>query len=154
MVRLQLLCGMRPGEVCQVRPCDLTMRTDGVWAFRPIQHKTAHVGKVRTVFIGPEGQQILRPYLDRPTDSVCFSPVESEAERNAALRAGRKSPMTPSQAARKPKGRNYGETYDAQSYGKAVRRACRKRLPKELHAPEKESRSARENRLLRHAEWE
>jgi integrase len=29
MIRLQLLCGMRPGEVCIVRPCDITMRTDG-----------------------------------------------------------------------------------------------------------------------------
>ena len=31
MVRLQLLTGARPGEVCSIRPRDITIQTSGVW---------------------------------------------------------------------------------------------------------------------------
>lgn len=59
MVRLQLLTGARPGEVCAMRPCDVTIGTDGVWCYRPDRHKTAHHGKERRIYIGPEGQAVL-----------------------------------------------------------------------------------------------
>ncbi len=62
MVRLQLLTGMRPGEACVLRPCDLDT-TGPVWLYRPPQHKTAHKGKPRVVAIGPKAQEVLRPYL-------------------------------------------------------------------------------------------
>lgn len=104
MVRLQLLTGARPGEICSMRPCDVTRGIDGVWTYRPDSHKTEHHGRERRIFVGPEGQKILAPYLDRDPDAYCFSPAESEAERNAGRKRNRKSPMTPSQAARKPKG--------------------------------------------------
>ncbi len=52
MVRLQRLTGMRPGEVCQLRPCDLD-RSAAVWSYRPQRHKMAYRGRVRTVPIGP-----------------------------------------------------------------------------------------------------
>jgi integrase len=54
MARLQRRTGMRPGEVCALRPCDLD--TAGtVWLYRPPHHKNAHRGKGRTVAIGPKG---------------------------------------------------------------------------------------------------
>ncbi len=34
MIRLQRLTGMRPGEVCAVRPCDVD-RSEEVWTYRP-----------------------------------------------------------------------------------------------------------------------
>jgi integrase len=41
MVQLQRMSGMRPGEVCRMRTCDLD--TSGtVWVYRPAGHKTAH----------------------------------------------------------------------------------------------------------------
>src|SRR5205814_1856338 len=46
MIELQLLTGMRPGEVVRLRPCDLDTSGD-VWFYRPPQHKTAHRGKAR-----------------------------------------------------------------------------------------------------------
>src|SRR5204862_5691901 len=58
MVQVQLLTGMRPGEVCQLRPCDLDT-TGPVWQFRPVQHKTAHRNKPRVVSIGPKAQALL-----------------------------------------------------------------------------------------------
>jgi integrase len=86
MVRLQLLCGMRPGEVCSLRPCDLTIGTDGVWTYRPDRHKTEHHGRARRIFIGPNGQAVLRQYLDRDSEAYCFTPADAVAERSAHRR--------------------------------------------------------------------
>lgn len=124
MVRLQLLCGARPGEVCGLRPCDISRGTNGVWTYRPSSHKTEHHGRDRRIFIGPAGQAVLTPYLDRDPDAFCFSPVEAEAERNAIKRANRKSPMTPSQAARKPKGQTLQPRYNKRTYAQAIQRGC------------------------------
>jgi integrase len=52
MVRLQLRTGMRPGEICSIRPCDVDTAGD-VWTYRPESHKTDHHGKSRTIFLGP-----------------------------------------------------------------------------------------------------
>ncbi|MDG2183923.1 MAG: site-specific integrase, partial [Mariniblastus sp.] len=73
MVRIQMLTGCRPGEVCMMRPCDID-RSSEVWLYTPKEHKTEHAGKVRVVFIGPEAQAILTPYLSRPSEKFCFSP--------------------------------------------------------------------------------
>lgn len=126
MVRLQLLTGARPGEICLLRPCDVTIQPT-VFVFRPERHKTEHHGRERRIFIGPEGQAVLRPFLDRDSEAYCFSPAESEAERNAERKANRKSPMTPSQAARRPKTdrqRAPRTRYDKNGYGRAIVRAC------------------------------
>ena len=62
MVRLQRLTGMRPAEVCLLRPADLDRSEPDVWVYRPARHKTEHLGRRRTVFIGPQGQRLLAPY--------------------------------------------------------------------------------------------
>ncbi|MGZ6044676.1 MAG: tyrosine-type recombinase/integrase, partial [Isosphaeraceae bacterium] len=62
-IDLQLLTGMRPGEVCSIRTIDLD-RSGAVWIYTPAQHKTEHHGKARPVPIGPRGQAILSPFLD------------------------------------------------------------------------------------------
>lgn len=41
MIDLQLLTGMRPGEVCQLRSGDID-RSGAVWIARPAHHKNAH----------------------------------------------------------------------------------------------------------------
>lgn len=56
LVRLQLLTGMRPGEACRLRLADLD-RSCEVWTFRPKTHKTAHRGKPRVVYFGPQAQR-------------------------------------------------------------------------------------------------
>jgi integrase len=80
MIELQLLTGMRPAELCQLRPCDLD-RTGAVWHYYPEKHKNVYRQIERIVSIGPRGQEILRPFLLRPADSPCFSPEESEQQR-------------------------------------------------------------------------
>lgn len=62
MVNLQLVTGARPGEILKLRPCDID-RAGPVWLAEIKDHKTAHRGKGRTLYFGPRGQAILRPYL-------------------------------------------------------------------------------------------
>lgn len=128
MVQLEALTGMRPGEVCAIRPSEVDRDRD-VWEYRPGSHKTEHHDRERVVYIGPRGQQVLAPWLDnRPADAFCFSPAEAIAERRAAKRAVRKTPVQPSQQNRRtarPK-RKPGERYTTMSYGHAIKRACEK----------------------------
>ena len=120
MVRLQLLSGCRPGEVCLVRPCDVN-RAGPVWEFAPSSHKTEHHGRERRVFLGPKAQAVLAPWLEgRPADAWCFSPTEARAAWRAenyarpGTRGGRPGPKT-----HQARGR-----YDVRSYGRAIKRAC------------------------------
>jgi integrase len=134
MVRLQLLTACRPAEVCALRPIDLDTGDPRCWVYRPGsdrgphgEHKTAHHGHDRLIFLGPKAQEVLRPYLGSKMDAYCFCPAVSEARRQQARRAGRKSPLTPSQRARRPKAlrqRAPGNRYDVASYRRAIKRAC------------------------------
>lgn len=68
MVRLQLLTGMRPGEVVQMRPGDLD-RSGPTWIYQPQRHKGEHRGQGRQIYLGPRAQAILRPFLhELPAD--------------------------------------------------------------------------------------
>ena len=65
MIELQRATGMRPGEVCILRPSDIDRPAD-IWEYRPTQHKTAHHELDRFICIGPRGKEFLDPYLLRP----------------------------------------------------------------------------------------
>jgi integrase len=128
MIELQRLTGMRPGEACAMRTGDLD--TSGrVWVYRPAEHKTEHHGKERLVYLGPRAQAVVRPWLRTDLGAYLFSPREAMEEYRAALRANRKTPMTPSQAARtrkrKPR-KAPGERYSTESYGRAIAGACKR----------------------------
>ena len=132
MVRLQTLTGMRSGEVCILRPADLD-RSGDVWEYRPAEHKNAHRGQERTVYLGPQAQDVLRPYLLRPADAFCFCPREAEARRRAEVSEHRKTPLSCGNRAgtnrqRRPR-RRPGDRYTPGSYQYAVRRACDKAFP-------------------------
>ena len=128
MIQLQLCTGMRPGEVCILKAGDID-RSGDVWTFKPKTHKTAHHGRQRFIFIGPRGQAILKPYLATMKDEgFIFRPDVAEQTRNQIRKSARKSPMTPSQAKRKPKAspkRTAGDRYQRTSYTRAITRACR-----------------------------
>jgi integrase len=124
MARVQVLTGMRSGEVCLLRGCDLDM-SGPVWVYRPPTHKTAHHGHQRVIAIGPKAQEILRPFLKPDLQAYLFCPAEAEAERQAARRAARKSKVQPSQVCRKKKRtkKGPGEHYTPQSYHQSIRKA-------------------------------
>jgi integrase len=114
-----------------LRAIDINMSGD-VWTYTPAKHKTAHRGHTRTIFIGPKGQAVIRPFLrGRPVDAFLFSPREAEAERREKMHAKRRESGTRlscgnvpgSNRRAKPK-RQPGECYDVASYRRAIDRAC------------------------------
>lgn len=133
MVRLQLLTGMRPGEVIILRTRDVD-RTGAIWIYTPSKHKTAHHGHGRQVFIGPQAQKVLEPFLkpDEP-EAYCFSAADAEKERLRKKHAARKTPMNEgnkpgSNVKRRPK-RRPGHLYRRDSYTRAICRGCEAAFP-------------------------
>jgi integrase len=129
MVRLHRLIGCRPGEVCVIRPCDVDI-SGAMWVYQPPVHKTQYRGHKRIIFIGPRGQEVLRPYLLRAKENYCFSPADSDRKRRAELHARRKTPIScgnrpGTNRKRRPKKRP-GEHYTSRSYHAAVRHAVLK----------------------------
>lgn len=126
MIQLQLVTGMRPGEVRSIRLCDID-RSNEVWEYKPASHKTQHHGRKRRVFIGRKGQEIIRQFLKADQTARLFSPRDAERERNEERRENRVSPMTPSQRVRKAKEnpvKTAGNQYTKDSYARAITRAC------------------------------
>lgn len=63
MVKLQVLTGMRPGEVCELRPADVD-RSRTPWLYRPASGgKTYHLEKNRKVWLGPAARALIEPWL-------------------------------------------------------------------------------------------
>lgn len=79
IARLQLLTAARPGELLDLRPAELDA-TGKVWTYRPRHHKTSHHGRERVIWIGPQGQALLWPYL--------FQPVLADPTALLLFRAG------------------------------------------------------------------
>lgn len=131
MVKVQRLSGARPGEIVQLRACDLDM-TGPVWEFRPSRHKTEHHDRERIIFFGPQAQAVLRNYLTLDLTAPLFRPDQSEAARATKLRQERKTPLWPShvRAQERKKARRTRRTlhsqYDAHTYRRAIARACKK----------------------------
>lgn len=135
MIRMQLLTGARPGEVCKIRPCDID-RSQDVWVYRPSSHKTEHHGKEREIYIGPEAQSVLLSYLLRPSDSHCFSAFESKEWFREQATAKRVTPPSCGNARGRKSDRKTAGTdrlprsfFDTSSYGHAIARGCEKAWP-------------------------
>lgn len=125
MIWLQYWTGMRPGEVVLIRMKDLD-RTGKVWIYTPEYHKTEHMDRERSIYIGPKAQDVLRPWLKMDPDSYLFDPREAEAERYRDMRARRKTRVQPSQMNRrktKPKVKPRRH-YTTDTYRRAITRGC------------------------------
>jgi integrase len=131
MVQLQLLTGMRPGELVVMRAIDIDT-TGKVWLYRPGSdqgahgaHKTAHHGFSRVIPIGPRGQEIVKRFLKPDLYAYLFCAWEAVVSLRAEQRARRKTKVQPSQQNRK-KRRPKWKHYRVGSYGLAIARACEK----------------------------
>jgi integrase len=122
MVQMQLLTGMRPGEVVIMRAIDLDTR-GAVWLYRPGsdaedgRHKTAHHGHERVIAIGPRAQEVLKPLLRTDLHAYLFTPAE--ALDNPKWREARKA----------------GPHYTVDSYRQAIARGCDRAIPLGWHPP-------------------
>jgi integrase len=149
MIELQLVTGMRPAEVCMMRTCDI-VTAENVWAYTPPTHKTAHHGHARVIYLGPRGQELLRPWLRAPAhrDRFLFSPADAEAERIRATLKPADKYRSPSHAARmnrrlrRPRKRKAGDRYTVASYRRAIQHGCDRafELPADLAAMLKDVR--------------
>jgi integrase len=141
MVELQLLTGMRPGELVIMRPGDID-RTETVWHYSPYRYKTQHIddpNMTRIISIGPNAQTILTPYLLRGQEQYCFIPKESEEKRRAQQCEMRKTPLSsgnrPGTNKKANPARTPGDCYDVKAYAKAVGRAIKKAQDDGLEIP-------------------
>lgn len=122
MIRLQWLTAMRPCEVVQMRAAEIDMTGD-IWLYEPLDHKNRWRGHRRLIPLGPQAQELIRPFLQLKTDAFLFSPREAEEQRSKVRRLHRKTPMTPSQRARKrkPKPKRAKRMhYDVNAYRRAI----------------------------------
>lgn len=131
MVRVQRLCGMRPGEVCCLTPAMID-RSNDIWIADLPHHKTAWRGKDRVIYIGPKAQQILLKYLLRGADEALFSPQEADRQRRAAIvrntpanQGNRPGYSARTRSKREPK-LQLGTEYTTHSYGRAIKHAIKK----------------------------
>ncbi len=132
MIQLQLLTAMRPGEVIQMRRRDIDT-TGAVWLYRPESHKTEHHGIERIIYLGPQAQKFVLPFLNRADDAFLFSPLEADKERREKLSAARKTPLScgnrpGTHCARQPQ-RKPGICYDVNSYRRAINYGCDRAFP-------------------------
>jgi hypothetical protein len=152
MIRFMLLYGCRPSYLCRMTPGqvhrsgvvdvedvgEVDLDELGVWVYVPTEHKTSYRGDPAWVAIGPPGQEVLRPFLERGDDEPCFSPRESLADLRAEQRAERERRDGGSGGDRKArvavKEREYRNHYTAdtlrQAVDNAIRRANRARARK------------------------
>jgi integrase len=132
MIRLQLLTGMRPGEVIRMRPCDINTSAD-VWIYAPDGHKGRWRGHHRTIPLGPHAQKVIEPFMKREETAFLFSPAEADEYRHEcrAIHRNRKTPVYPcelrAREKRKQKARSRkskrpkGNCYTPASYRRAIK---------------------------------
>jgi integrase len=130
LMLLLLFTGARGGELFKLRPIDIQIDDKtNVWSVAIAQHKTAHHGKRRTLYLGPSAQAVLQPFLaSRKTDDCLFNPREAAAEHRMQLHARRKTPLSCGNRRgtnrRENPAREPGDHYTAASYRRAIERAC------------------------------
>jgi integrase len=91
MIELQLLTGMRPGEVCSMRMKELDQSDPTCWLYRPTWHKTAIYGHERVVPLNERAQELIRPFLRPNPEAAIFSRAVNRVERYNTIRETRQS---------------------------------------------------------------
>jgi integrase len=125
LVRLQLLTGMRPGEVCVMRVRDLQAGEPN-WTYTPASHKTAHLGKGRLIPLGPRAVAVVKKFLTEDPEAYLFRPADAVAEHHALRAASRVSRATPSEVAKRKAapGAGHAARYRRHTLRNAINRAC------------------------------
>jgi integrase len=124
IVMVQLLTGARPGEICDLRACDVD-RTGKVWLYKPASHKTAYRGLERVIPIGPRAQEIIRRRLKPNVQAYLFQPQEAMQEKWERDRKQRKTKVYPCEGKRR-RPRKVTHHYSTVNYTISIRRAIQK----------------------------
>ena len=110
MVQVQLLCGMRPQDVCGMTWGQVD-RTGEVWLYRPLRHKMQHKRQSLVKAVPVAAQRLLTPLLREGRDELIFSPVDASEFWRSQERKPRTVPKV-RECARGP--------YATSAYGRAV----------------------------------
>ncbi len=115
MIQIQLFTGMRPGEVLQMRACDLNM-CGKVWEYRPQSHKTQHRKKNRVIQIGVRCEELPKPFLTTDLTEYLSYPEQGRLEFTSKVYCEKAAVFV----------RNDRRMYSAQGYSIAIKRACQR----------------------------
>lgn len=132
MLDLQLLTGMRPGEVCAMRGRDIDAKAR---VYRPAEHKNLHREQERVIDLGPKAWPMVEEYLRPDLSAPLFSPADSAAWHREQRRKNRKTPLWPSHVQRYEKqraksgGSKARPRYDRHTYKQAIHHACDRAFP-------------------------
>lgn len=148
MLELMWWTGARPSEICSLRTADVD-RSGDTWVYRPRSHKNAHRGHQRRIFLGPQAQRVLAPWVRDNAEDFVFQPREAvkaqragwqKPHRTDAIRArdaankrlaAAETRRAKTGSARPVSRREAGDRYTPQRLANAVRRACIKyKLPR------------------------
>ncbi len=124
MVRVHIATGMRPSELCNMRPCDID-RTGSEWIYRPPHHKNRTKGKTRAIPILGDAKEAILDYMNRPADAYLFSPAEADAWIRAKQASERKGYGSYKKKSANPR-RRPGDRYTAMTYCRAIVRAAKR----------------------------
>lgn len=123
--------GARPGEVCALTTGQITTGP-GAWTYIPTHHKTVHHGREKVIYIGPRGQDAIRPYLLPDLSAPVFSPRVAMLERAEMRRSAYTPPTTgdyrtwPSYIQRQEEreARELAPAYNTKTFARAIAYAC------------------------------
>lgn len=103
MIKLQLLTGMRPSEVCKLNTIDIETNDPECWWYKPANHKTSWRGKTRSIPLTLKSIKIIEGFLlnAKSTGGYLFSPMSRDRVSASA-----------------------GYFYTTSEYGKAIRQAA------------------------------
>ena len=113
MARVQLLCGMRPQDVCRMT-CGAVDRSKDIWIYRPDKHKNTHRGKGLIKAVPPAAQEILLKFWREDPNEVIFSTDDSLEHWRSTVRV--RPPAVKSKKRNQPVRR----PYKTSSYGKSI----------------------------------
>lgn len=152
LIQLQLLTGMRPGEACSMRGCDIDT-TGKLWFYRPSSHKTEHHEHERIIYLGPKAKAVIQPFLKTNMQAYLFSPADAVAELRERRHEARITPAkygnVPGTCQRRKPKREAQQRYTVDSYRKAIERGCEAvfEMPASLYEPRSKAAKEAEAKL-------
>ncbi len=138
MLKLVWHTGMRPYEICEMRPYDILRDDSECWIYIPGRdhtpigkHKTMRYGKVKVIPLAGECIDILSKRIDDfDSKEYLFSPQDSISEFLKTKCRNRKTPLScgnkPGSNRKESPEWKPGNRYVNNSFAQACKRACRR----------------------------
>lgn len=136
MLKLIWHTGMRPYEVCEMRPHDILIDDPDCWLYIPGRditpvgnHKMAHLGRVKVIPLTKKSQNILKARInDFDSKEYIFQPANAVTEFRESRSKNRKTSLTcgnkPGSNKKNNPQRQPKEKYDNNSFCHACKRGC------------------------------